>query len=102
MNVLKNAKPTMTMPRWALPPPGSPSAKPRIDSAIAITAKPVSCSGIRPTRSTSTIAIANPITRKMSSTAVPFVDAMSSARNVVLAPLTTIAASSVGVKIPTP
>jgi hypothetical protein len=48
------------------------------------------------------IAIAKPIGRKRSSTAVPLVEAMSSAMKLVLAPWIAIAAISVGVKIPTP
>jgi len=58
-------------------------------------------SGMRPTRSTSMIAITKPMMRNPSRIAVPFAAAMSSARKDVFAPLTTIAASSVGVKIPT-
>jgi hypothetical protein len=102
MNVLKSANPTMTMPRCSSPPPSSLSERPRMHRASVITAKPVTRSGTRPTRSTAEIAIAKPMTRNTSSTAVPTVAEMSSAMKVESAPETAIAASSVGVKMPTP
>ena len=107
--VLKIANPIATTAMLASGGGGAPgggggpgATVARMQSASAIPAKPAICSGTRPTRSTSRIAIANPIGRKMSSAAVALVEVMSSAMKVVLAPCTAIAAISVGVKMPTP
>ena len=99
---LKRAKPKKTRARCFSAPPGRPSVMARMASAIDITVKPVTCSGIRPSRSTRNIAVMKPSGRKMSSAAVPLVAVMSSAMKLVVEPEMKIPARSVGVKIPTP
>jgi hypothetical protein len=108
MKRLNTANPTNTRTRLSLPPPGRADVYASRPSPNAMARKPTICRLTWYTRLMMSRASAKPRTRKMSTTAAPFVDAMSSAMNgvtpgiVLAAAEMPIAAMIVGVKTPTP